>query len=709
MLKSITTLNFKKLTDNHFDFTGDLNIICGDNAAGKTTLTQALMFCFFGVKAIPGNSDKIPTWGQKDCSVEVAYGEFHVKRTLKNCSVYKNEKLEVTGNSVCSAYIEEHITGTDLKGFRMLNWSEQGETAALLTMGSTQLQRDVEKFSGVEFIDEMIKLAGVDLRDLRRDLEQFEPKGSEKEIKDEIAKQTKVLESLNKDIMEEEVEAATFDSDKEQAQLLLQDNQKANLRAESGNKKIAVTESELSSATTWHTKHEDKETRLNAEINKLGNVISEASLDSREQQMAIDTTTNADIDRVQASIVQAELDLAVADESLEHDEALAADCQDAQRIYDSDAEEFTEACKLEDKAIDIFDGLNEAVESGICSQCKQPIATEEAMKGYKRDLIDATKNLEKVRESLARKKIAKGQALNQLTTASEKYKSQFKDAVKMKASAELSIVESKEYLDTVEVVDVYDEFSKLKAARTTITLTHQLQQEIDQNNMDLDESRCHLTELQDTLESLKAIELTVTSEKDLEATQVEIRRLETEYNSSKDLIHTAKLELSTMVSDLNQRNADLAAEIFFRKKAAEAKLLSDFVQYLKDSRLRFLTSVWANILGAASGFLMQSSNNVITSLMKSDKDGFMFCEEGVFAPVASASGAQRGFIGVAVRLALAQSLRGSCALVVLDEPTESMREENALRLSGALLGQGQVIMVTHRESDKGVATNVIEL
>ena len=87
----------------------------------------------------------------------------------------------------------------------------------------------------------------------------------------------------------------------------------------------------------------------------------------------------------------------------------------------------------------------------------------------------------------------------------------------------------------------------------------------------------------------------------------------------------------------------------------------------------------------------------------------MYCEDGVFAPVESASGMQRGFIGVAVRLALAKSLRSSCALVVLDEPTESMREEPAMRLSGALLGNEQVLMVTHRESDKGVATNIVEL
>jgi len=87
----------------------------------------------------------------------------------------------------------------------------------------------------------------------------------------------------------------------------------------------------------------------------------------------------------------------------------------------------------------------------------------------------------------------------------------------------------------------------------------------------------------------------------------------------------------------------------------------------------------------------------------------MFCEDGQFAPVTSASGAQRGFIGVAARIGLSQALRVSCPVLVLDEPTESMSEANALRLSGALLSHGQIIVITHRMSDSYTASNVIEL
>jgi DNA repair exonuclease SbcCD ATPase subunit len=146
-----------------------------------------------------------------------------------------------------------------------------------------------------------------------------------------------------------------------------------------------------------------------------------------------------------------------------------------------------------------------------------------------------------------------------------------------------------------------------------------------------------------------------------------------------------------------------------RAKLEEIKGLNDFIKFLQESRVTFLSQIWGNILAVASGFLMRATNGIVTALTKSDKEGFMFCEDGVYAPIASASGAQKGFIGVAVRIGLAKSLRGSSELVVLDEPTESMREEHALRLSGSLLGQGQILMVTHRESDKVSASNVIEV
>jgi putative ATP-dependent endonuclease of the OLD family len=41
-VKSIKLVNFKKFREQHFEFNDDVNIFVGDNAAGKSTILEAL-------------------------------------------------------------------------------------------------------------------------------------------------------------------------------------------------------------------------------------------------------------------------------------------------------------------------------------------------------------------------------------------------------------------------------------------------------------------------------------------------------------------------------------------------------------------------------------------------------------------------------------------------------------------------------------------
>jgi len=112
-------------------------------------------------------------------------------------------------------------------------------------------------------------------------------------------------------------------------------------------------------------------------------------------------------------------------------------------------------------------------------------------------------------------------------------------------------------------------------------------------------------------------------------------------------------------------------------------------------------------LGLASAFVAEATEGAISAIIK--KDGFEFCEDGTYVPVEEASGAQRGFIGVAMRVALAESIRVGLPTIILDEPSAAMREENAAQLAGGLLGKEQILMITHRESDQVSGSSIIEL
>jgi ABC-type transport system involved in cytochrome bd biosynthesis fused ATPase/permease subunit len=115
------------------------------------------------------------------------------------------------------------------------------------------------------------------------------------------------------------------------------------------------------------------------------------------------------------------------------------------------------------------------------------------------------------------------------------------------------------------------------------------------------------------------------------------------------------------------------------------------------------------VMAAASKQVKMATANLITQVAYAGGE-FQFEEDGVMAPVTSASGAQKAHIGTAVRIGLARALYGSNSLLILDEPTESMSERNALGLSASLVGAAkQTLLITHREQDQSLAANIIQL
>ncbi|WP_165904702.1 AAA family ATPase [Pseudomonas sp. JUb52] len=58
-LIKLSTTHFKRLGT----FTDGLNIICGENVRGKSSLLQAIEAVLYGVTVVLGKKEHIPTWG----------------------------------------------------------------------------------------------------------------------------------------------------------------------------------------------------------------------------------------------------------------------------------------------------------------------------------------------------------------------------------------------------------------------------------------------------------------------------------------------------------------------------------------------------------------------------------------------------------------------------------------------------------------------
>ncbi|MBU0801637.1 MAG: AAA family ATPase, partial [Alphaproteobacteria bacterium] len=167
LIKLVTT-NFKRLGTFTADFTDGLNVICGENARGKSTLIQAIEAALFGVTVVPGKKEHIPTWGQTTFGLELHFSSgdsiYVLTRSKSTAKLLRyglgdnSEQLVANGNTPVTAYVEE-LLGLTAKDFALFLNSKQHQTSGLLSFGTTALNQKVEEFAGIALIDSIMTRA----------------------------------------------------------------------------------------------------------------------------------------------------------------------------------------------------------------------------------------------------------------------------------------------------------------------------------------------------------------------------------------------------------------------------------------------------------------------------------------------------------------------------------------------------------------------
>ena len=147
-----------------------------------------------------------------------------------------------------------------------------------------------------------------------------------------------------------------------------------------------------------------------------------------------------------------------------------------------------------------------------------------------------------------------------------------------------------------------------------------------------------------------------------------------------------------------------------RQQAQRDASLAQLMKYLRDSRERFTTQAWANLLAYASTFVQEASGGALTELRRTAGGEFTYVEDGEELPLELASGQQLAILGVAAKLALAAAVGSSFEVLLLDEVSAAASDDNALQLATCLARTGQqILLVSHRDADAAVAADVISL
>ena len=742
-LLNLKTVCFKRLGDFETSFSGGLNVIVGDNAKGKSTILQAIGFALYGNDAVPVKEEDIRTWGEvRNYSVALTFEHDGIKytatRSKSTARIERHEdegtKLVANGKTDSVRFVSE-LLGLNWKEFRLFVLSSQFKTTAAIDEGATALNRKVEERSGIELIDRVQSLCREQISSLT--LEQARVEVTEEQIKDALGE----VDKAKLELFEGQQALKHAES------VALPEPVVVPSRPEPAPESLERSRFEyLKAVDNVENKHTAVQT-AKEEIAEAQKALSDTTFGSEEEAVRLESEAEdyrTKINDAQVLASTAKSKLAANDRQVDAVKNLESNIISMFSNY-GDEEDIKGAITTFQQGLDDTEGKisdlekqgavcssnlhtqRQLLESAVCPTCghtnedtdveevKQKISRlEEESKHVAACLIESRNHRAALQTGLK----SKLKQQNELEVAQSKH---------TELSATLLSEEELGYLDMcltgpepewVEVLNTLT--SQARGIRDTLAVRDQLEHNLSvaQRKLGLADSVLALA-----IESLS--EMTEVSEADIEAARGVWDTWVSEFNEATAHNRSVTAETQAIQSNIEaaqrmvtvlEANHQKAVDTYTRLDAnaeshreMETKLgqCKRLAKYLADNREKYLRSVWGQVLSVASAYVNEASSGSITAI-DFVNGGFTFTEGEMVADVSAASGAQRAFIGIAVRIGLSRVLYGDSGLLVFDEPTESMTEENASAAVSTLsTAADQVLVITHKDNDQELASNVI--
>lgn len=163
IINNLRMLNFKSHKDTNLTFDTGINVILGENGAGKTSVLEAISFALF--KDYTGNLDDLIKRGNDSMTVVLTFTShgrrYKVSRKRKKNStesslflIQETEDLLQSGDSAVDSEIEE-ILGIDRYLFINAVYVRQGEIARLLVSRPSDKKQLIGKLLGIDVLEKV--------------------------------------------------------------------------------------------------------------------------------------------------------------------------------------------------------------------------------------------------------------------------------------------------------------------------------------------------------------------------------------------------------------------------------------------------------------------------------------------------------------------------------------------------------------------------
>lgn len=713
MLKTLHLTNFQRHADLTIEFTPGLVLLAGGNWTGKSTVLRGILFSLFGGSAVPIKNELLVRRGEKSLGVDLVFEaggrQYHVSRNKSGARLTDNDGAVLASGQTAVTEKVESLIGMSAQEFLTFNSTSQREAASLLGLGANKIGQHLASATGVDLVDKVLARARAAATEAKGAMGTWRSL----DLAAGVAK-WQVEERTRQDECDGLVNAkATLDSQLADATGALEQARAGLTGAEEqereGREKLRywgemLRDLEVADAVLKQHLDEHPGERLD---------VSQAAVDAAGAEADAAAAGMQEFGHWSIRHAELETRISSAKEAVsQYDAWLAATARPVQHDLDAAAEKANHFVREQANASMRIRELEDMLSGGVCGACGRPFNEDYDKHDIEARLAAARADLEFVRKPLAAA-VQASQALGRLAADYDRYvldSNQHRAALAGHERSLEALGPQPRKFTAEDVERTRSRWNKLQVGRAAWIQWCVKRKEL-QNRFDSLQEDCQHLDLMGEMISEEAVQQitddVVTRRKDVDRLAQYHSSVWHHANTTGAALWMAQERLQAAKAALEQAQCTLDK---LRATEERATKLGALVRYLGDNRDRYLATLWDQLLGFSSEFVLEATSGKITEIKRTGDGSFSYVEEGQEMPVELASGYQGAVLGVAVKLALSAALGASGGVMLFDEVTADASDENALLLTGLLARTGnQVVLVSHRSADGSAADSVIEL
>lgn len=155
MIKTLYMANWKRHHDKTFKFESGLNLIRGENEAGKSLIFEAIDFALHGSVALRLPVSCYPKNLTSQIEVTIGGKDYTIYRTLKGATIHSGDMLIASGTKPVEAEVRK-IFGYNRNVFMVSNFSSQDAINYLSSLKPMERKKTIDNVVGLSAVEEII-------------------------------------------------------------------------------------------------------------------------------------------------------------------------------------------------------------------------------------------------------------------------------------------------------------------------------------------------------------------------------------------------------------------------------------------------------------------------------------------------------------------------------------------------------------------------